>query len=229
MTKNIVLGTAALGSKYGITNFSKLPSAREFNRILEYAWDQGVRTFDTAPGYNTEKLIGNFISANKFSKKAKIFTKIPTLRTISNFEDKIFYFLDNTFKKIKMESIEILYFHDPNDIRFIEKNKKFFIDLKTFYPIKKFGYSIYTLEELKLAKLSNLTNTFQVPFNLLNQDFLKYAKNLELHARSIFFQGLLISEKIHKKTTNRKLIISHTKYFDYLKKKGIDPLKLNII
>ena len=67
----------------------------------------------------------------------------------------------------------------------------------------------------------------QVPLNFLNDDFLKlkYQKNFKIFARSIFLQGFLINEKINYKNLDNKTIKAHKKYFIYLKKNNIDPLK----
>ena len=67
----------------------------------------------------------------------------------------------------------------------------------------------------------------QVPLNFLNDDFLKlkYKKNFKIFARSIFLQGFLINEKINYKNLDNKTIKAHKKYFIYLKKNNIDPLK----
>lgn len=225
--KEITLGTAALGLKYGVTNFSKKQSKKKLINILEYAWKKGVRSFDTAPGYNTERLIGDFLYNNNLTKKAKVFTKIPTIRLHKNFKDKIMLMLDQSLENIKVPNLDVLFFHDPKDIEFITKNRNFFISLKKFYPIKNYGFSIYNLKELKLAKKAKLTNIYQVPFNLLNNDFLSISKKLELHARSIFLQGLLISNKINKNLKSKNLIKSHLNYFLYFKKLNINPLLFN--
>ena len=78
--KKIVLWTAALNSPYGVTNFSKKKTLKKINQILEYAWTKGIRFFDTAPGYKSEIYLGKFFYSNNLSKKANVFTKLPTLR-----------------------------------------------------------------------------------------------------------------------------------------------------
>ena len=54
---------------------------------------------------------------------------------------------------------------------------------------------------------------------------LKYKKNFKVFVRSIFLQGFLINEKINYKNLDKKTISAHKKYFIYLKKNNIDPLK----
>ena len=82
--KNHVLGTAQFGKKnYGISNFSnELKKEKKIQKILEQAWNWGIRTYDTAPGYGTEKLLGKFIKKKRIQKKIKIITKIADLNFI---------------------------------------------------------------------------------------------------------------------------------------------------
>ena len=76
----MVLGTAQLGMNYGVVNYQGKPTLGEIFNILDFAWGNGVRYFDTAPGYKSEKFLGEFISNNGLENKAKILTKIPSLK-----------------------------------------------------------------------------------------------------------------------------------------------------
>ncbi len=57
-TNKLVLGTAQFGMDYGIANVGGKPLKKEVFRILDLAWEKGVRRFDTAPGYGSEALLG---------------------------------------------------------------------------------------------------------------------------------------------------------------------------
>ena len=56
------------------------PSKKEVFEILEFAWDKGIRAFDTAPGYGTEEILGEFIKVNNLEKDVIILTKNPKVR-----------------------------------------------------------------------------------------------------------------------------------------------------
>ena len=51
----MVLGTAQFGMDYGIANLMGKPTRKDVLSILALAWEKGVRRFDTAPGYGSEK------------------------------------------------------------------------------------------------------------------------------------------------------------------------------
>ena len=80
--KIFVLGTAQLGSNYGITNSKQKVSKKESFKILDLAWK--IRYFDTAPTYNSQKIIGEYIKVNKIEKKIKVFSKISSLNNNKN-------------------------------------------------------------------------------------------------------------------------------------------------
>ena len=57
-----VLGTAQFGlDYYGIGNFSRKKKLSEILLILEESYKMVINFFDTAPGYNSEKIIGKFL------------------------------------------------------------------------------------------------------------------------------------------------------------------------
>ena len=53
-TDKIVLGTVQLGMEYGIANVTGQPIKSEVFKILEIAWQHGIRSYDTVPSYNSE-------------------------------------------------------------------------------------------------------------------------------------------------------------------------------
>ena len=57
LVDKIVLGTVQLGMDYGITNSYGKPEKLEALNILETAWENGIRRFDTAPGYYSEDIL----------------------------------------------------------------------------------------------------------------------------------------------------------------------------
>ena len=60
-------------------NHNKDKSKKYFFKILEYAAKNKILNYDTAPGYSSEKLLGEFISANDIVG-SKITTKIPKIK-----------------------------------------------------------------------------------------------------------------------------------------------------
>tara|TARA_B100001029_G_C15026765_1_gene434132 strand:+ start:47 stop:916 length:870 start_codon:yes stop_codon:yes gene_type:complete len=227
-TNKIILGSAQFGRNYGISNFSNRGFSKNAYKTLELAFKNEIKFIDTAPQYNSEKIIGNFISAHGLSNEIKVFTKIPTISNKKNYRKFVINSVENSLKNLKCY-IHTLFLHNTNDINLYKKNIDFFLKLKKIFPIKNLGFSIYSKKDLYITSKLGFKPVYQFPFNILDKRFLnlKIQKN-KLIARSIFLQGLLINKKIKKKKLPIKLIESHNRYYNYLNNLKIDPLKFQL-
>lgn len=227
-TNKLILGTAQLERNYGISNINDKNQIKNAYKTLETAFKNGIRDIDTAPGYKSEKIIGEFISAHGLSNKVSIFTKIPTFNKKKNLEKFVKRNIENSFGNLKTD-IHTLFIHNTKDINLFKKNISFFKNLKKIYPIKNLGFSVYDNKEIYQTSKLGFKPVYQVPFNILDQKFLKLKLNKKrLIARSIFLQGLLINKKIKKNKLNLNLIKSHKKYHDFLMELNINPLRLQL-
>ena len=226
-SEKIFLGTAQFLSKYGVVNNNKNFSYKYFFKILEYAGKNSIFNYDTAPDYNSEEIIGQFILANKI-KNAKVLTKIPKIKT-SNYQTFVEKSISNSLKKLNSD-IFTLFFHSTTDIKFFLKNPNFFINLKKKFPIKNIGFSIYEPGDLKEVIKHKIKVSIQFPYNVVNQSFLPLLDNKMLKpvfARSIFLQGILL-KKITNKKINSELRNSVKNYINFLNINKISPLEFNL-
>ena len=117
---NLAIGTAQFGSDYGITNQDGLISYENGKEIINFCYDNGIDTLDTAVLYgNSETNLGN-IGVEKF----KVITKIPSIP--DNFSD-----VSNSIKKIVESSKEKLKLNlDCTEDQTAEKLKHFTACLK---------------------------------------------------------------------------------------------------
>ena len=102
---------------------------------------------------------------------------------------------------MKIKKLYGLIIHNPNilDEIMFKKICKQVVNLKKNI-INKFGISIYNPWELNKFKSLKIIDILQVPISIFDRRFLKKnllkkikKNNIEIHARSIFLQGLLIS------------------------------------
>ena len=63
LLKKFCIGTAQFGSDYGIANQRGKVSAQEIEAILRYAFDNEIRTLDTAYSYGSEEVLGQVLKA----------------------------------------------------------------------------------------------------------------------------------------------------------------------
>jgi aryl-alcohol dehydrogenase-like predicted oxidoreductase len=124
-------------------------------------------------------------------------TKTDTLELINAFYDSL--------DKLKLSSVHGLLIHDANDI--LVKGSEFLIDalkkLKAQNKVKKIGISVYEPKDLVLICSRLEPDIVQLPINVLDQRFIKdkslnflKKKGIEIHARSIFLQGLLLYKNL---------------------------------
>ncbi len=195
--QKIILGTIQLGMEYGIANRSGIPTKEESFRILQAAWNKGIRYFDTAPGYKTESLIGKFVTSQGIQDEIRVLTKIPAIDADSNWKDFICRSINNSLDNLQCNHIEVLFFHDPKDSILLHNEHEFFRSLFTKFPIKSLGVSVYEPDEIEAVKACGFDLAFQFPFNLLDKRFENNSVSIgKRYARSIFLQGFLTHQAL---------------------------------
>ena len=227
--KKMVLGTVQFGTDYGITNLSGITSKKEFFEILDFAWGIGINRFDTAPGYGSEFLLGEFIKTNVLQNKALVFTKIPSLDGISDFKKQIRLNIEKSLKSLGCP-IDVLFFHDPSDAILLIKNPQFFEKIMNDYPISTIGLSAYTPEDILFLENCKFKLAYQFPFNIVDRRFEKVKMTHgKRYARSIFLQGILASRGRLRRNAPEELSNFHKKYHETLIKLKINPIEAAVL
>ena len=196
---NLALGTVQFGLDYGISNDSGQVHSKEASEILATALSYGVNTLDCAAAYGTsEQLLGD----NPLSQKFNIVTKIPPLGSENTC---LVTLLKKSLHKLKRNKVNTLLLHDANDlISFPNRDKVYqqLVYLKQQNIVDKIGVSVYSPKQLETIITSFDIDTVQLPINFIDQRFLQNdllqklkQKNISVHARSVFLQGLLLMEQ----------------------------------
>ena len=210
--KKIVLGTAQFGQDYGIANLSGKPSTREVFDILNVALDNGIRSFDTAPGYGSEIILGEFIAANGLQDEVIVLTKTPSLEGVMDHDKFVRTCLESSLEKLGCP-VDVLFLHNSADSELLLKNTKFFENLLQDYPVRCLGTSVYNPEEVERLASCQFELSFQFPFNVLDRRFEKVSMPIgKRYARSVFLQGLLVSEKRLRMNSPLELMELQKKY-----------------
>jgi len=196
----IALGTVQFGMDYGINSTDGKVQPSEVERILNYAKSQGVELLDTAPAYgNSEQVLGR-CSSQEFKTITK--TRHFDCLEIGNKESQL---LESDFSQsltdLKKDRVYGVLFHNAGDLLKHGSNKIFnrLIDFKQAGKIKKIGVSIYNHEQLQSILDSFDIDIVQLPFNILDKRLVDSGmfkilqdRGVEIHARSVFLQGLLL-------------------------------------
>ena len=211
----IIIGSANFGLNYSQLNSFKKVNIKEIKKIIRFCEKNKINYLDTANGYgDAEKIIGS-VKKDKW----KIITKIPKVKTQNLKEIKNFIFntINISLDNLKSRSLYAVLLHDEKQLlsRNGKKIFKLLKYLKSKGKINKIGVSFYT-PSILLKTLSNFKiDIIQIPINYINKNFLDKKilrnikkNNIEVHARSLFLQGLLLK----KKTNNKKF----KKFIEYL-------------
>lgn len=192
--ERLVIGTANFGLNYGINNERRL-SDNEVSRIFKLCSKYNISLFDTAKGYgdSQERIIAGNISG------AKVITKLKINEIIALADNSMFMQQANSSRKIYA-----LLVHDGQDIN-VENYKlitKICLVLKQKNIIEKWGLSIYDPSILKEILSVQIPDIIQLPFNILDNRLINgpwpdlfTSSGVEVHARSIFLQGILLRSK----------------------------------
>ena len=187
LINKIGLGTVQFGLNYGISNIKGKTESNEINSIINTSCNEGITIIDTSPDYgNAEELIGKF-DLSKFKVVSKFISK-PNYSTYD--------LLNISLKKLNLKKLYGYLSHRPNELL---KDKNLWTDLlriKDQGLVSKIGFSVYDPNDIELLiKKKMIPDIVQLPFNFLDRRFENYFQKLidldvEIHARSIFLQGL---------------------------------------
>ncbi|MFX1383433.1 MAG: aldo/keto reductase [Promethearchaeota archaeon] len=206
----ITLGTAQLGLDYGIANLNGKPSFKKSLEILNYAWENGINTFDTSPSYgDSEQILGSFISTKLCEnfEDINIISKLLKIELMDNasYEDLYLYIkkqIHQSLKTLNIQKINTFLLHHAPDIFFRDG---LVIDclneIKEEGLIDIFGLSVYNPNEVEESLKFKKIKAIQIPINifdqrLINRGLLKKLKenNYTVYARSIYLQGLFFMD-----------------------------------
>ena len=220
----MVLGTAQFGMDYGIANISGKPTKKDVFGIFNLAWEMGVRHFDTAPGYDSETLLGEFIAANNLQDEAIILTKIPPLENFNGHKQSIKTSLESSLNNLGCP-VDVLFFHKPADSRLLLDDPQFFENLIRDYPLSTMGVSVYESQEVKTLSDCHFELAFQFPLNVLDRRFEQVSMPQGMrYARSIFLQGILASDNSLRLDTPKELLNLQKEYHDRLSNHNLEPV-----
>jgi aryl-alcohol dehydrogenase-like predicted oxidoreductase len=193
---NIILGTAQFGVEYGILNFSGRPLTEEVFSTLDMAWSCGIRVLDSAQAYGQ----ANKIIADYHATRPHRFSVINKVMRHSESVEETLSSLRHELGALKIDSFDCIMLHHSASVP-ASLPKSFLDGLKGDGIAKRVGISIETPEDYRALQGRFNFDVVQLPLNVLNQKFMPDQfldelknKNIEIHARSAFSQGLLIGK-----------------------------------
>lgn len=193
--KKVILGTAHFDKEYGVVK--KKFQISGYQKIFKELNKRKTKIiFDTSLGYkNSFNVLEKFQNYN-----FNINHKILINQSDARFKKKILLEIKKVQKILKIKKINAILLHDEKIIhsKNFSKIYSFLIQLKKKNYFKSFGYSIYNFPVYKKSILRYKPDILQIPYNIIDDRVSKEdlillrKKKINIQARSIFLQGLLL-------------------------------------
>ena len=232
----IALGTVQFGIDYGINSVDGRVRLEEVKRIFSHAHLKGINLLDTAPAYgDSEKILGRMDILS-----FKVVTKIRhfDILEIKNNDVKL---LNNDFhhslKDLKQDSVYGVLIHNADDLLKPGAEKLFdqLQELKQAEKIVKIGISVYDHNQLQSILDNFDMDLVQLPFNILDRRMIDSGmlaklreKDIEVHARSIFLQGLLLMFERNRPSKFKRWSVLWKIWHEWLNDNQITALEATI-
>lgn len=198
------LGTVQFGMNYGMSNLRGRTPPAEVDHILRLAADNGVQILDTAAVYgDSEIVLGGLLAPDH---DFRVITKTPSFKTSTIHAADAIYLRD-TFRRslenLRQENVYGLLVHHADDL-LVPGGERVFTEMQRLLEeglVRKIGVSVYSGQQIDSILEAYTPDIVQLPLNLFDQRLLESGhleklkcRGVEIHARSVFLQGLLLIE-----------------------------------
>jgi aryl-alcohol dehydrogenase-like predicted oxidoreductase len=197
LIQKLGLGTAQFGLDYGVSNNEGRTPPAEVKQILRLASEQQITLLDTAAAYgSSESILGQFHNG-----AFKIVTKVnANPSSLEGVREWMQASVKNSLARLDLRSIYALLLHLPADRTF--PNDSVISALKDMREkgfCQNIGVSAYSACQIEKACRHGIADVVQIPLSILDQRLVQSGhlellrqSGSEVHARSVFLQGLLL-------------------------------------
>jgi aryl-alcohol dehydrogenase-like predicted oxidoreductase len=194
----LALGGAQFGLVYGIANQGGQVRPDVLKGILELSRAQGVDTIDTAKAYGESESALGVAGTEGFN----VITKLPSIPfDVLDVQQWVASQVAHSLRNLRVDAVYGLMLHRSHE--WVGPHGKALVcamqSLKAQGLVHKIGVSIYAPSELTSVMQAGGVDLVQAPFNLVDRSLVESgwlqklkAIGVEVHARSVFLQGLLL-------------------------------------
>ena len=210
MLEKLGLGTVQFGQAYGVSNRHGQVSEQEAEAILARASRAGIRLLDTAANYGEAEAVLARLDTSAF----RIITKTVGLK----------HGLDAVVARARQSAdalkADTLLVHAASDLKGADGEALWAAlqGLKEAGVFRKIGISVYVADDPAALAARFRPDVMQLPFSLLDQRLLADGTlmrlkelGVELHARSLFLQGVLFLEALPPKLGHAAPHLAHVR------------------
>ena len=204
MNNRLGLGTVQFGLPYGIANQAGQIRNIELAKILDYAWEAGINVLDTAIEYgNCETILGK-----TGVKQWQVVSKIPEIpEACKDISSWVLDSIAGSLNRLGISRLRGLLLHRSQQLHTFQGQDLYqaLVIAREKGWVEKIGVSIYDPKELDALWPHFQFDLVQTPLNILDRRLVSTGwlarlnhAGIEVHARSIFLQGLLLMNAKHR-------------------------------
>lgn len=194
------LGTVQWGLPYGLANQHGIVAPDTVTAILAASRRHGVRVLDTASLYGQAEIVLGASPLETFhvvSKTPRFATPVIT----EEHADQLIQIFHQSLQRLSCQKIYGLLIHHAPDLLVpgSEKLVSAMMELKEKGAVEKVGVSVYDGEQIEAVLKVFKPDIVQLPVSVFDQRMLSNGQlerlkeeGVEVHARSVFLQGLLL-------------------------------------
>lgn len=213
--QQLVLGTVQFGLNYGISNNEGMTSDYELQRILQTALEKEIYLLDCAEAYGD--------SMDRIERYLPSEHAFKAVYKVTNVEK------ENPFHWNHLLKLNTFMFHRSEDLLSVKGQNI----IEQLPPGTKIGISVYDEQEIrKVLSAGRKIDVIQLPINVFDQrmrmtGILTNLKNdnIEIHARSVFLQGLLLMNESDLPPFFAPIHDHFRKYADRVRESGLSPVQ----
>lgn len=194
----LALGTVQFGLPYGVANTQGQVSYDQAEAMLEAMRTAGIDTIDTAIAYGEAETVLGRIGLSGF----RLISKVPALcEPALAVDDWVVAQVEASLERLRVPRLGGLMLHAPDDLlgphgsdlaRGLQRARDMGL-------AERIGLSVYSPEQLAALVDRLPVEILQIPLNVFDRRFVEtgwldrlVADDVEVHARSVFLQGLLL-------------------------------------
>jgi aryl-alcohol dehydrogenase-like predicted oxidoreductase len=226
----LALGTAQFGLAYGIARPQPQIAYAESKAIVGYAAGQGMTVLDTAMGYGESEARLGEIGVRAW----RVISKLPEVPDGENVATWITNAVRLSLEKLKIDSLYGLLLHRPAQL-LGDKGPEIHAALQRLKAdglVEKTGVSIYQPSELEGVFSVGEVDLVQSPLSVLDRRLITSGwldrladRGVEVHARSVFLQGLLLMSADQRPAKFDRWSDLWTRYHEWIRATGLSPLQ----
>lgn len=230
-SNRLALGTVQFGLPYGIASHAGQVSREESARILAQARAMGLDTLDTAIAYGeSEQRLGE-IGVEGW----QVVSKLPPIPDgCADVADYVHNSVANSLARLKLPRLRGMLLHRSHQLLGTQGEPLYraLLALKAEGKVEKIGISIYSPDELDALWPHFQFDLIQAPFSifdrrLITSGWLKRLQQdgVELHARSVFLQGLLLRRQDDRPAYFGQWQALWDQWHGWLREQALTPLQ----